>query len=262
MEARRLYQSSIPTSTHADASRANSYSLAEVDGQIVSPGRKPQRGPHDVSRFNPSKTNVPVTSGHPACNERSTHGWRRTDGGLAAIPTGRSDDAPPRRSRAQSLSTHRCRQRVGMKHKQRPHWRWRQKNVSPACKKKNPAAWSGGPKGRKIRKGTPLLPSYGWPAWCCNLKPCQRDCGFIEDRAAKAAELQSVYRPSDNEYLSEMISIRGTRCAPALLPSLPSLHAPCLTLLHAKPRVPAMRRLTVRFVCTQVLRALEDGYAW
>mmetsp|Transcript_10408 Transcript_10408/g.24790 ORF Transcript_10408/g.24790 Transcript_10408/m.24790 type:complete len:200 (+) Transcript_10408:70-669(+) len=80
-----------------------------------------------------------------------------------------------------------------------------------ACKKKNPAAWSGGPKGRKIRKGTPLLPSYGWPAWCCNLKPCQRDCGFIEDRAAKAAELQSVYRPSDNEYLSEMISIRGTR---------------------------------------------------
>ena len=135
MEARRLYQSSIPTSTYANASRANSYSLAEVDGQIVSPGRKPQRGPHDVSRFNPSKTNVPVTSGHPACNERSTHGWRRTDGGLAAIPTGRSDDAPPRRSRAQSLSTHRCRQRVGMKHKQRPHWRWRQKNVSPARRK-------------------------------------------------------------------------------------------------------------------------------
>ena len=128
------------------------------------------------------------------------------------------------------------------------------------CKKKNLAAWSGGPLGR-IRKGTPRLPRYGPPAWCCNSKPCQRECGFVEDRAAKAAELQSV-RPSDTEYLSEMISIRGTRCAPAPLLSLPSLHAPCLTLLHAKPRIPAMRRMTVRFVCTQVLRALEDGYAW
>jgi hypothetical protein len=124
------------------------------------------------------------------------------------------------------------------------------------CKRTDAAAWSGGPRGKK-RKGELLDPSYAKPAWCCNLMPCQRACGFV--KLPKAVELESV---NDTDYLSEMISIRGTRCVPAPLPSLPSLHAPCLTLLHAStPTQASSRHVSVRFDRTQVLRALENDYA-
>lgn len=126
------------------------------------------------------------------------------------------------------------------------------------CKTTQAAGWYGGPHGKK-RKGTLQQESYGTPAWCCNKRGCKRACGFLAEQApAKAAVLEPM-TSSDTEHLSELLSIRGTRCAPAPLPSLPSL--PC-ALPYLAPRQPEpRRRLTIRVVCTQVLRTLKNGYA-
>ena len=107
------------------------------------------------------------------------------------------------------------------------------------CKTTEASAWSGGPKGKK-RKYPARELRFEKPAWCCKKAECQRHCGFIEDPARTTA-LEQGKEVDSSEVLSELISIRGTRCAPVanlftvLLPSLPILPHPrhsfsCLVL--------------------------------
>lgn len=104
------------------------------------------------------------------------------------------------------------------------------------CNATKASAWNGGPNGKK-RKFPAREPRFELPAWCCKKPECMRQCGFILDPARTTA-LEQV-KEVDKEVLSELISIRGTRCAPVanlftvLLPSLPILPHP----RHILPRL-------------------------